>query len=254
MTNSTPYNDIGPFEGVPENWRRLAATRANGAYERACDIARRSATLANDSGAGQTVVRQSAASADAAWRETGGPGAGPHYLLDLAFELSRLVLLPSVPGSFAIVLGMAASGGDAKAYLPALVLAGIAILLFAGIYYDSVSSRLRNYRDFKARGYAYDDLPDAVMGAAGNIWVLGEKTIVLACADDKGYNRRRVVFYDAVGTATIEDRRGLQGVTLVGRDGSHLGRIDMPEGPGIDGPEALVAAIKAKTSQNKQAP
>lgn len=248
MSIPTAYSDIGPFKYVPEDVRARAASLANRASARSLDAALSAAATAGG-GYELNAYRPSDTAVTMAWADEDKHVSGVRK--SFLGETLLVTLLTSIMGipAFLSLIEWMDNGRNIGA---PIAFGAMAAAFFTAIYFSWYRSSLITRRELRKQGFAGDALINAIISRAGKTWLLGEQALVIASADHAEASSTRTVFYDAIGTVTVTQEKGLEGVTVTGRDGLVIGRLAKPQGNQIGTAEGLAAAIRQRAEKARK--
>lgn len=245
------YDNIGPFRGVPENLRQLAAARANAAADIAVSAAIREAREMGEE-CHQHQAFFSSATTTTHWLgefvHDNAVSCRSSIRTDL--EMSFLVLSLTTLGAFSI-----ASVGISDGHAVAGILAAVFIfaVIFLVVWGTALCGALRGRKEMREQGYTSDDLPKAAARIGGQCWLPATNVLHIVETREEGKPKVRTVFYDAIGRAVTGVQYGLEFVELTSKDGSFIAKLNCPQGSQIADAHGLARFITDRMSKSAAA-
>ncbi|MCV9965043.1 hypothetical protein OIU34_24405 [Pararhizobium sp. BT-229] len=251
-----PYSNIGPFKGVPEDARALAAFRANAASDRAMDASVRAASEVGDDVHREYSVHPSPRAATSVWDS----GKANSARREARFLFAVTVGSCAVPAAFSVfslcayVFGWTGfmDSPPGREWVDAVGFGVMACFVLAVTWMPGRRAAA-DLREIRQQGFVGDTLPRPVMRVAGVQWLFGSAAVHIGQADDDLYSESRSIYYDAIGKTTIVEKKGIRYVVLIGRDGLELARIADPRGGAFQSPEAVAAKITGLAAAARKA-
>ena len=243
------YSAIGPFRGVPETSRALAAARADASAKAAVSAAIREAREIGDA----AYEHQAFFPAPSVLGRLDGEvypdtvSSLRSARIDMAVGLAFLVCVVFISVFLAIRGSMNGYSAAASVAWGGTVLVPMSVF----VWFTILSSAVRARRELLSQGYLGDELPSTAARIAGNCWVPTDKALYVVQNGFEGKPVVRTVFYDAIGRASLHVEDGREYTRITARDGSPIASLESPKGGQVVGAHALADLIFAKAARTR---
>lgn len=243
MTSINIYNDVGPFRGVPEEFRQRTAAHANKAAAVAVAAAIREAREAGE----ETYEH-----------EAFFPGPEAVTALDKGFfddsvssrSSARFDLVLFTLGFSVVIASIAVIfntlGSHQQNMISALVGTAALIVIFVFSWIGIGKPAIEALSELRRQGYLDDALPQAAANVAGSCWLPGPTAMQIVSTHGGGKTSVRTVFYDSIGKASMRSDEGVESTVLTARDGTFIAALSWPRGHQVRSAHGLAKLIMAK--------
>ncbi len=249
MNSVKKFLDIGPFDGVPEERRALAARQVCEAVEKSLAACIRQAKAREDGCLETDAYFPCMQSINDCWKDVRSSSESE---VRYAASSARCGILPISMGAFFASIGSWGLWASTKPDFPSatLLMGGLfaaigLILVSCGLYVTGRDLRdyLRLSRELRCNGYCDGALEKRLSRSAATVWLVGRKAIHMS--ERLEHASPRSVFFDALGYVNVEQIAGHRYVVLYNREGSTVACLAAGDGVSEDLAERLNARLNA---------
>lgn len=244
MVLAVGYEGLGPFDGVPERFRRDAVTVAQKAAGEAFRQVFKIASDAADNVETSLAVTPSAAAVSRGGISAVQAVASERRFARLYFGFWALfATLPAVTLAGVAAVSLA-NDTHASSYYAILVTISISLILGIGLWPGYGRPGFRTLCDIRTKGYVGDHLPGNIGILAGKCWLPGDRALYIC---HLGLGSRAVPYYEIGLVSVVRDNDGLHSAEVCDCSGRLVASIVPPGDGSRANAEALARTIRLKT-------